>query len=366
EQRAFVQILARMHIGDADAGAERRANRLALDDRLDALDLRKRDIALGACAVELHVRRRTLAVHALHAFVLCLSKQRLRLERFQIGLLDRDIERDEHRAGLDDLARLERHVTHGSGQFVAHRNGARRDDRADRSRLATIFALGSDRDRDRLDGLGLIRRRLGHVLERGLLPGSERGAGHDHRGNECNRSNVTTTNHANRLPLFLQWLRGWDAKVTSSTKRTNAARRKSFMPRWKEWLPIDGWRAAAASSLRSCGRVDVVGRRRSLAKAQSPPRQTSFKNGRRAARACRPLRRGQIYRSARRSLRKENLPVFLGGLCAFARVSLFPTHVYTYPDVDIPHRAAVCDSGLNPPPSALYIANSAVAVCVRL
>jgi hypothetical protein len=43
--------------------------------------------------------------HALHAGEQRLRERGLGLERAELRLLDRDVERDEHRAGLDDLAR---------------------------------------------------------------------------------------------------------------------------------------------------------------------------------------------------------------------------------------------------------------------
>ena len=61
------------------ARAERRTNGLALDDRLDARDLRQRHVALGERRVDLHIRSRALLVHALHARVLGFGERGLRL-----------------------------------------------------------------------------------------------------------------------------------------------------------------------------------------------------------------------------------------------------------------------------------------------
>ena len=102
---ALVQVLARMHVRDADPCTERRADRLPLDHRLRACDLCQGDVALGDRAVVVHLRCDAVGAQAPDPGELALREGRLRLLRVQLGLLDRDVERDEHRAGLDHLTR---------------------------------------------------------------------------------------------------------------------------------------------------------------------------------------------------------------------------------------------------------------------
>ena len=53
---ALVEVLAGVHVRDADAGPERRADGLPGDDRLGARDLRQRDVTLGTRLVHLLLR----------------------------------------------------------------------------------------------------------------------------------------------------------------------------------------------------------------------------------------------------------------------------------------------------------------------
>ena len=103
----FAQVLPGMHVGDADECAERRTNRLAIDRRLDARDLRQRDVTRCARAVDFLCGDGALLAELRDARKLRLRELGLRFERLQLGLLDRDVERDEHRASLDDLTGLE-------------------------------------------------------------------------------------------------------------------------------------------------------------------------------------------------------------------------------------------------------------------
>ena len=98
-------------------------------------------------------------------------------QRLQLGLFDRDIEPDQHRACFDDLARSEANVTHRARQLVAHRDRTQRHDRADRRRRLAVFARLGDRGRYRFHRLRLIRCRGIGLFDRRLFPGRERDAG---------------------------------------------------------------------------------------------------------------------------------------------------------------------------------------------
>ncbi len=74
KQRAFVEVLARVHVRNADSGTEWGANGLAANDRARARDLCLRDVAMRAGAVELHLGGRMPLDHALHARELCLGE----------------------------------------------------------------------------------------------------------------------------------------------------------------------------------------------------------------------------------------------------------------------------------------------------
>src|SRR5213594_2902617 len=79
ELGALVQVLARVHVGQAHARAERRADRLAGDDRPGARDLRQRDVVLRARAVHFDLRHGTVLARALHAVERRLRERGLRL-----------------------------------------------------------------------------------------------------------------------------------------------------------------------------------------------------------------------------------------------------------------------------------------------
>ena len=79
EIRTLAQVLAGVNVGNADAGAKRRANRLAFYGRLDAGDLRQRYVPRGACAVDFFNGNGALLAELHYACELRLCQGRLRL-----------------------------------------------------------------------------------------------------------------------------------------------------------------------------------------------------------------------------------------------------------------------------------------------
>jgi hypothetical protein len=116
--RAFVQVLAGMHVGEADAGAERRANRLALDDGLDACHLGAGDVALRDGLIQLHLRDGALFDHPTNTVEVYIGEVRLGIQRSEIGFLDRNVQRYQHRTRLDDSARLQCDLAHRARNLV--------------------------------------------------------------------------------------------------------------------------------------------------------------------------------------------------------------------------------------------------------
>ena len=117
ELGAFIQVLARVHIGDADARTERRADRLLGDNRVGAGDLRLRDIALGASALDFLLRRAAGPAQPLDAGEARLREGGLRLLPAEVRLLDGDVERHEHRARIHDAAGNQPDLADGAGQL---------------------------------------------------------------------------------------------------------------------------------------------------------------------------------------------------------------------------------------------------------
>src|SRR5918992_4796750 len=133
-----------MNVRDADAGAERRADRLSGDDRLCPSDLRQRYVSLRASAVERRLCFGAFIEQALNATKYCFRERGLRLLSLQLGLLDRHIERHQHRAGPDDLPRREIDVAYRARQLVAQLDGAQREDRSDRGGRLAMLARSRD------------------------------------------------------------------------------------------------------------------------------------------------------------------------------------------------------------------------------
>ena len=104
----FVQVLTGVNVGDADACAKRRANRLARDDRLRCARPApaRRRARRARCPAPL--RTRPALRHALHAREQRLGEIGLGLVRPELSLLDGDVEGNEHVPGFDDLAGHER------------------------------------------------------------------------------------------------------------------------------------------------------------------------------------------------------------------------------------------------------------------
>ena len=135
-----------------------------------------------------------------HARELRLRELGLRFERFQLGLLDGDVERDEDGAFLDDLTRLERDTAHRAGQLIANADRTRRDDSADRRRHGSVLALLRDGRLHGFHGLGLMGRGGIRIFERGMFPGRERAARSNHCNHQNDRSNSCDSTFETRLP----------------------------------------------------------------------------------------------------------------------------------------------------------------------
>ena len=97
-------------------------------------------------------------------------ERRLRFLRAQLRTFDRDVERDEHGAGLDDAARREVYAPHRAWQLVAQRHRALRDNRAYRCRRRRIRALPRGGNHDGFHRLGLICGRVRGIHDGGDLP----------------------------------------------------------------------------------------------------------------------------------------------------------------------------------------------------
>ena len=77
-------------------------------------------------------------------------------ERFQLGLLDGDIQRDENGTFLDDLPGLERDTAHRTRQLIADADRTRRHHSADSSGHRSVFALPGDGRLHGFHRLGLM------------------------------------------------------------------------------------------------------------------------------------------------------------------------------------------------------------------
>ena len=106
---------------------------------------------------------------------------------FDLGLLDGDVERDQHRARVNDLPGHEHDAVDGAGKLVAQGDRAQRQDRPDRRRRLPVFAFRRDGCRHRLHGLGLIRRGRVGFFYRGVLPGGEATPGREDRHEQQSR-----------------------------------------------------------------------------------------------------------------------------------------------------------------------------------
>jgi hypothetical protein len=166
-----------VHVGHPDAGAERGADRLPGDDRAGAGDLREGDVALGAGVVELDRGGGAPLGQPLHAGEQRPREGGLRLLRPQLRLLDRDVEGDEDRAGLDDPTRREPRLAHGARDLVAQGDRAQGEHGADGRGDGPMLALGRDGGGDRLGGLRVVGGGGGRVARGRALPGGEQSAG---------------------------------------------------------------------------------------------------------------------------------------------------------------------------------------------
>ena len=241
ELGALVQVLAGVHVGEAHARAERRADRLAGDDRLGARDLRQRDVALRARAIHLDLGYGAVLARALHALERRLRERGLRLLRLQLGLLDGDVQPNEHRARVDDLPGREHDPADGAGELVAQGDRAQRDDRPDRRRRLALLEGLRDGDRYRHSRLGLVRRSGAGFPHGRVLPRGEGPCGSDNRGEQQHGSDPAATTHAWCPPAGLA-----AGTVASGNGRAGWSRSMVFAPR-----PSDGPTVRADSTVRT-------------------------------------------------------------------------------------------------------------------
>src|SRR2546425_8240610 len=201
-----------MHIGNADAGAERRTNRLFRDDRLGARDLGLRDVPLGARPIDFLLRDCAVLAQALQTGEAGLRRRRLRLLRLQTRLLDGPVAHDEDGPRVDNAAGNERHVVHRSGELRAQRDRTQRQDGSDRRGRRTVQLLPSDGGGDGLDWLRLMAgRHCGGTCCCGLPCGE--GQGDDQYDRDQNRRcpsalSENASTHIQRPPgrCYVWWL----------------------------------------------------------------------------------------------------------------------------------------------------------------
>ena len=161
ELRAFVQVLAGVHVGHADARAERRADRLARDDR-------------PWCARSAPARRRARRARgrlpSADAAPVC-SRAASRVEHASRRARPAPPAPSSSASSTETSSATStvpasticpgarRDLADRAGDLVAQRDRAQREDGADRRRRAAVLALAGDGDGDRLHRLGLVARR---------------------------------------------------------------------------------------------------------------------------------------------------------------------------------------------------------------
>ncbi len=146
-----------MHVGNADERTERRADRLAIDRRLDARDLRERDVARCARAVDFFGRDRRCSLSFMTR-ANCVARDRPALRAPSARLARR---RHPTRPGRylprqSDRARVRHDALCPAARCDANR--ARRDDSADGRRNRSVLASVGSGSLDCFYGLRLIRR----------------------------------------------------------------------------------------------------------------------------------------------------------------------------------------------------------------
>ena len=139
--RAAGEVLAEVHLPDAENSREGSPDHLPLDRGPDLADARLGLLVLGAHPVELGLRDDALRDEAPHALQVHGRQLALGLGRGKLRPLLSRVEADEDLALTDRLARLEQDRLDDTGQVRAHGHAADGLDRAD----------GLERSRPRLE-----------------------------------------------------------------------------------------------------------------------------------------------------------------------------------------------------------------------
>ena len=188
---AFVQVLAGMDVGESDAGPERRANRLTGDDSPAAGDLRRGDVARRAGLLDFLFRRGLSLAQAQHPSERRRGEVGLGGLGLEVRLFHRDVEGDQHGAGLDHPSGGEHDLVHRPRQLVAQGDRVQGQDRPDRRRRGPIQPLLRHGRRDGGHRLRLAGgRRIGSA-DGGVFPRRQHGPRHDQGQQQSGRPEPT-------------------------------------------------------------------------------------------------------------------------------------------------------------------------------
>ena len=172
-----VQVLARVHLADAQLAGERRADGLLRDQRLRLAHVAQRCVARGQGAVELLLRGRLVLHHLHRAGMAAFRVFQLRALAQQHCLFLGVIELHEHGASRHALARFEADLRDASARFGRHQHLARRFELAHASEVAFLRAQhdGHQRHLGGRSGGGIGRMGVGARIQRGAGDGQGEG-----------------------------------------------------------------------------------------------------------------------------------------------------------------------------------------------
>ena len=173
EERAFVEVLAPMQVGETDSCAERRSNRFSGDDCPGTGDLRLSDIEIRTCPIHFLLRGGKVLMQGAPAIEYGSREGGLRFLRFLLRFFDRHIERHQHRTGLNDLAGREPDLADRAGKLVAERDRPQRQHGPDRRGGLMVLDFLRHGHRHGFHGLRLMPGRSGRFLERPVFPHGE-------------------------------------------------------------------------------------------------------------------------------------------------------------------------------------------------
>src|SRR5579859_2755928 len=157
--RAGVEVLAQVHLPDAELPGERRAHHLARDLRAEQAEVRVRRLDDRVVVVLLRRRQRLRRHERARAARVHLGELAAGLGRFELRALDVAVELDQDLPLVDHLARLEVDGRNDAGGVVAHGHPARRRHAPHRVQRFLPGVVLDDRRADRLGrGPGLLHR----------------------------------------------------------------------------------------------------------------------------------------------------------------------------------------------------------------